>query len=46
MHTPRAQGLGGLTQLHTLRASNNLLLELPDSLTMPTLTRLDFSYNR
>jgi Leucine-rich repeat (LRR) protein len=26
------EGLGGLTQLRTLRASNNVLTELPDSL--------------
>jgi Leucine-rich repeat (LRR) protein len=41
------EGLGGLTVLHTLRASNNLLLELPDALMAVTsLTQLDLSYNR
>lgn len=41
------EGLGGLTALQTLRAGNNLLLELPDSLaSLQGLTCLDLSLNR
>jgi Leucine-rich repeat (LRR) protein len=41
------EGLGGLTNLKSLRAANNTLLELPDSLVdLGCLTTLDLSLNR
>lgn len=39
------EGLGGLTNLQSLRASNNTLLELPDSLVdLQALTSLDLRW--
>lgn len=41
------EGLGGLTNLKSLRAANNTLVELPDSLVdLQALTTLDLSLNR
>lgn len=41
------EGLGGLTNLQSLRAANNTLVELPDSLVdLVALTTLDLSLNR
>lgn len=41
------EGLGGLTNLRSLRAANNVLDELPDSLVdLGQLTTLDVSLNR